>query len=231
MEPVPQTVEALRVMAEVGESELGVELWQMVTRVRRVVPQLVGFSLGIVEDRVTLTLVSSTEQLAALDAVQYADDGPCVAAVETSERVESKVQDLFDEERWLLFARATAALGVASSLSLPIVADDRVVGGVNLYASTADAFHGRLDEVAEVVGSSAQLAIMNADLSFRTLQEAVEAPTRVRESLAINTAAGIIAESQKIDIAEARQRLREAASRAGISEAQAAEAFRHVGGS
>src|SRR3954447_15950930 len=107
----------------------------MARRVRGVVPELVGLSLGVIEDGLTLTLVASVEQLAALDAVQYLDGGPCVAAVDRAEPLDVNVGDLLDEQRWQLYARTSAAVGVASSLSLPVMDGDRVLGGVNLYAS------------------------------------------------------------------------------------------------
>ena len=228
MEPLPQTIEALRELALQGEASLGVELYAMTRRVRAVVPDLVGLSLGVVSDGVTLTLVASADELAALDAVQYLDGGPCATAAERAEPLDVDVQELLDEARWALYARASAAVGVASSLSLPILDGDVVLGGVNLYGSTPDAFTGRHEEVAEAVGSEAGLAVANADLSFSTLKQAMEAPTRVREGGDINVALGIISESQGVNIPIARERLRNAAVRAGITEAQAARALRYI---
>jgi GAF domain-containing protein len=228
VQPLPQTTEALRELARHGEAALGIELYAMAQRVRAVVPDLIGLSLGLVEDGVTLTLVASVEQVAALDAVQYLDGGPCVAAEERSAPVDVNVADLLDEDRWHLYAKASAAVGVASSLSLPIMNGDRVVGGVNLYASTDNAFISLHDEVAKAVGSDAGLAVANADLSFRTLQRAAEAPARVREIGDINIAIGMIAEAQGVSIPVARKRLRTAAARAGISEGQAAEAIKRI---
>jgi GAF domain-containing protein len=228
VEPIPQTVEALRELARQGEVSLGVELYAMARRVRAVVPELIGLSLGVVEDGVTLTLVASEDQLAALDAVQYLDGGPCVEGVDSAEVLDVPIGDLLDEDRWHLYARACAATGVASSLSLPITAGDRVVGGVNLYASTADAFTGLHAEVADAVGADAEFAVTNADLSLSTLKQAMEAPARVREGGDINIALGIISEAQGVNIPIARERLRNAAARAGITEAQAARAIRHI---
>jgi GAF domain-containing protein len=142
--------------------------------------------------------------------------------------VDIDISTLLDEERWQFYARASAAAGVATSLSLPIMDDGRVVGGVNLYASRPEAFTGLQDAIAEAVGADARLAVANADLSFRTRTEALEAPTRVREGGDINIALGIIAASQGVDIAVARERLRHAAAQAGITEAQAAVALRHL---
>src|SRR3954465_1663758 len=113
MQPLPQTIEALRELARQGEVSLGVELYAMARRVRGVVPELVGLSLGGIEDGVPLTLVASTEQLAALDAVQYLDGGPCVAAVDRAEPLDVNVGDLLDEDRRRLYARASAPIGGA----------------------------------------------------------------------------------------------------------------------
>ena len=54
--------------------------------------------------------------------------------------------DALDELQWLLFARTSAANGVADSLSLPLRQNGRVTGSVNLYASTPNAFDGHHDE-------------------------------------------------------------------------------------
>jgi GAF domain-containing protein len=224
-EPVPETADALRELARLGEVSLGVELHTMAQRVRAVVPELVGLSLSVVEDGVTLTLVSSTELLAGLDSVQYLDGGPCVRGVEEAETLDVNVADVLDEDRWRLYARASAAIGVASSLSIPLMEGDQAIGGVNLYASSREAFSGRHEQVAQALGSDAALAVADADLSFRTRELASEAPDRLRENKDIDIALGIISASQHVTIPVARERLRHAAVRAGISEAQAARAI------
>jgi GAF domain-containing protein len=215
-------------LAVQGETTLAIYLHALAHRVKALVPDLVGLSLGVAADGVTLTLVASDELPAGIDAVQYLDGGPCVEAMDRSEPLDMNIDALLDEDRWQLYAQASAAAGIASSLSLPIMGGGRVVGGVNLYASTGDAFTGLHDAIAEAVESDARLAVANADLSFRTRKEAQDAPTRIREDGDINVALGIIAASQGVDIPTARERLRNAAARAGITEAQAAKAFRHI---
>jgi GAF domain-containing protein len=104
--------------------------------------------------------------------------------------------DLLDEEQWRLFSQATAAAGVATALSLPIVREGRVLAGINLYAGSEDAFDGHHEELAGLAGGWAAGAVANADLSFSTRLQAAEAPPRAR--------------------------VRQAAARAGITEGQAA---------
>jgi GAF domain-containing protein len=219
---LPETEDALRQLAVGGDPALSIELFDIAQRVRELAPDLVGLSLALVEDDITLTLVASAEQIAALDAVQYVDDGPCVSAVEQAQVIHKAVDDLLDEGQWLLYAKASAAHGIASSLTLPITEDGRVTGSVNIYGATPDAFEGRHDAIAEAVGSKAEHVIVNADLSFRTARDAAETPARIREGAEIETAVGMIAAARDVSIAVARIRLADAALRAGITQAQAA---------
>ena len=75
----------------------------------------------------------------------------------------------------------------------------RVVGGVNLYASTPDAFDGHHDEVAEACGAWAEGAVTNADLSFSSRIRASAAPERLRDRGVVDVATGFVAEHQDID--------------------------------
>lgn len=228
MEPVPETREALDELARYANSELAATLARMGERAKSIVPECVGLSLGILEDGLTFTLDATSDDPAILDAMQYLDGGPCVAAVEGNAALDIEQADLLDENRWLLFAQASAAAGVASSLSLPILDAGRVVGSVNLYASTPDAFHGRYDELANALDASAEGAVANADLEFSTRLKALEAPARLAEQQDVDLAVGIIVSTQDVDAATARERLRSAAARAGITEAQAARAVQHL---
>src|SRR3954452_20438869 len=121
----------------------------MGSRVQNLVPEIVGLSLTLIDDGLTFTLVSSNEHIAGLDAVQYLDGGPCIAAVQEQRAIPWKESDPLDENQWQGFARSVAAAGIASTLSLPIMPNERVVGSVNLYASTRDGFAGHHAEPAQ----------------------------------------------------------------------------------
>jgi GAF domain-containing protein len=226
VEPTPETRDAFVELARHGSTDLVVLVLDMGRRAEEIVPDCVGLSLGLFEEGMAFTLVSSVVQIAALDAVQYLDGGPCVEAAHANDTIEVNAADLIDEDRWRMYAQASAATGVASSLTLPILSGERVVGSVNLYAATEDAFVGHHDELAAALGASAEHAIVNADLSFDTRLAAAETPVRVAEGSEIDRALGIIAANQHVDIPTARERLRQAAARAGITEAQAARAVR-----
>jgi GAF domain-containing protein len=220
MEPLPETREALAELVSFEDPDVDELLHDLGERARGIVPQLVGLSLGLASEGLTFTLLSSGTAAAALDAAQYLDGGPCVEVTEgRSDSMAVTLDDPLDEERWGLYARVGAAAGIASSLSLPVFREGRRVGGVNLYASTADAFSGHHDELALLMGTTAAEAVSNADLSFSTRLEAAAAPAKIRDRTAIDTAVGLLAALRHSDLDTAQRLLREAAARAGITEA------------
>jgi GAF domain-containing protein len=228
VEPIPETREALDELTRQGDPEIGIALDRMGVKAREIVPACVGLSLSILDEELTFTLIASSEEMAGLDAVQYIDGGPCVAAMREERTITMNGDDMLTEQEWLMFAQACAAVGVRSSLTLPILRGGRVVGSVNLYGATEDAFDGRHDALAEALGVSVTTAITNADLSFDTRREAEEAPQRLADQDDVDIALGMISRSLGVDIATAQQRLRQAAVRAGITEGQAARAVRRV---
>lgn len=227
MKPLPETREVLEQLAGQG-GELAATLTLMGEVTQEVVPECVGLSLAMIEDGLTFTLVATNDELAVLDAIQYLDGGPCVEAVDRGERIGVEQSDLFNEDRWLMYAQASSCAGVASSLSLPILSGERVVGGVNLYGATADAFRGRHEELAKALDASAEGAVTNADLEFSTRLEAAQAPSRLQDLRVAEDALGIIAANQDIDRDTASELLKQAAARAGITEIQAAHAIRRL---
>jgi GAF domain-containing protein len=241
VEPIKETRAALDLLTSQGDPEVGLALLRMGRRAREIAPACVGLSLGVLEDDLTFTLVATSEEIAALDAVQYLDGGPCVTGARNDRRVEvvtdgpdgpdgpdgtDGTDGMATEEEWLMYAQALAATGIRSSLTLPVVRGGRVVGSVNLYGATTDAFAGRHDQLAEALGVSAGAAIANADLSFTTRSDAEQTPQRIADQDEVDIALGIIARSQGVDIPTAHKRLRSAAARAGITEGQAARAVR-----
>jgi GAF domain-containing protein len=228
LEPLPETRQALTELAAEDGNEIASTLYTMGARVKEIAPECVGLSLSIVEDGLTFTLMATEDEMAILDAIQYLDGGPCVEAAERETYVEVREINPMDEENWSMFARASAHAGVASSLSLPLLEKGRLVGGVNIYGSTPDAFHGRHEAVATALNASAEGAVADADLQFRTRAQAAEAPHRLEELRHIDIAVGIIAASHRVSTASARERLKQAALRAGISEAQTARAVRNL---
>jgi GAF domain-containing protein len=111
---------------------------------------------------------------------------------------------------------------VASTLTLPIVEDGVVVGSVNLYGGSGRAFTGHHEAIARIFDAWAPGAVTNADLEFSTRQKAEQAPQQFRDEHDIGIAVGILVSEQGLDAANARDRLDQAAARAGVTTAQLA---------
>ena len=218
LRPLPETQAALDELTDFGDPDVAELLEDLGRRVSEIAPDAVGLSVGLVKDGLTFTLVSSDSRLAALDATQYLDGGPCVDAAETGSATTASTSDPLDEDRWHLFSQAGAVVGVASTLSLPIYRHGDVVGGLNIYGATQTAFDGLHEELASLLGARAVEAVTNADLSFTTRLDAVAAPRLLRERALVDTAVGLVAAQRGLSVEEAHDHLVRAAARAGVSE-------------
>jgi GAF domain-containing protein len=223
MEPIPETIEAVNELDPLVDVEsLMAELVGLGNRAKRIVPDLVGVSIARLDQGVTFTLVATADEIAVLDAVQYVAGGPCVDAAVHDDVREFDGDDAFDEERWRLFSEATAWHAVRSTLTLPVMGGRGVLGTVNLYAASRNAFAGLREDLAEVFGAWASGAVANADLSFTTRSEARTAPQRIRDQNVVAVATGIVAAQLGVDVEAAQARLHDAAARGGVSVAHLA---------
>ena len=216
VEPIPETLEAVDELdASLDAATLLDQLLAASGRARQIVPGLVGVSVASRDHGITFTVVASSDEIAALDAVQYLSSGPCVDAIDLGHGVATP-DGLLNESRWQDFARASAARGVHSTLTLPIVGGEQIVATVNLYGHADDTFNDQHQALAEVFGAWAPGAVTNADLGFSTRAAAERAPLHLRDAATVDTATGIVAAGRNLTVQEARDQLEDASSRAGV---------------
>lgn len=219
MKPIPETLEAIAELdALLDDGTLLDDLRRTATRAQVIAPGLAGVSVALRVHDLTFTLVASDDEIAALDAIQYLTSGPCVVVVEEGlpRGMATTSDDLFSEARWRDLARATAAAGINSTLTFPIVDGDEVTGSVNLYGHTEHTFDGLHGQLADVFRAWAPGAVTNADLAFSTRRLAEKAPARLREDALVDTAIGFLAASRAISFDTAREQLEDSAVRAGV---------------
>jgi hypothetical protein len=226
VKPIPATIEAVNLIGRTDtEGDLLEALESIGDQVQRIVPDCVGLSLAWTEYGVTFTLAASEAEIAVFDGLQYLDSGPCVDAVRAGHGIEASQEDLLDESSWRLFAQAVAAAGVRTTITFPLASHGSVVGSANFYGASDNAFEGHQEALARIVGGWAPGAVLNADLSFSTRRLAEQAPETLKTEAMLDRAIAFIASKLRIDLPAARERLRNAARRAGISELQLAEAL------
>ncbi len=222
MELLPQSREALDeyVTPSVDDVEgllRVIEGWAV-----RAVPECVALSVTLLDDDLTFTLLD----VAARGAQSRSRSGRGGAHRSSGSQDESA--HALDEGGWADMARERAFDGIASTVCLPVVEDGRAVLNIDLYASTAHAFHDRVDGLVEALGAWQAGAVTNADLGFDTLRRAEAAPGRLREQRLVDVAVGLVAATVGVTTDAALTLLRDSADLAGIAESQAADVARHL---
>jgi transcriptional regulator with GAF, ATPase, and Fis domain len=137
------------------------------------------------------TVACSDELAGRVNSLQYdLGEGPCLTALADGRPV--RCDDLAADDRWPRFTPQAVASGIRSVLSLPLIAQDRVIGALNLYARARVAFGETETRMAEKFAENAAgaLALGQRLVSYAALTD------QLRESLAsravIDQAVGII---------------------------------------
>lgn len=109
------------------------------------------------------TIVASAEFVRQVDDIQYGiEEGPCITAVD--QRVTVTSGSLGGDAQWPHFGPRVGRLGVHSVLSLPLLVPGRVVGAMNVYAHSRDAFSVEAVRLGELFAVPAAVSVLNAQL-------------------------------------------------------------------
>jgi GAF domain-containing protein len=96
-----------------------------------------------------------------LDVLQFTEqEGPCLDCLR--EGTVMRVRDLGGDARWPFYGPKAAELGACSVLSLPLTADGRTVGALNLYSRRPAAFGPEELAFGQLLAAHASLAIQAA---------------------------------------------------------------------
>jgi len=123
-----------------------------------------GLSCGMtMQPRGKPVTVACSDQVAArVDEVQYElGDGPCLHAMRDGHMV--RIRDTAEKASWPGFEAQAASYGIRSCLALPLNADGKPVGALNLYSREASAFGvaeaRRAEDFAENASGALSLAV------------------------------------------------------------------------
>ena len=225
MQPLPEIQAELDRLTALsgGDLDMAELLRSMSELAVAVVPSCVAVSISITSSGGLFTITSTSPELSVVDAIQYLSGGPCVACFDHGE--ELYLPDVLDEKRWQLTSEASAARGIRSSLSMPLRDGEKVIGALNLYGGQLNSFERKERLIAGIFGARIEEIVTNADLSFMTREFARELPERLAAASRVDEAVGILMARQGWSATEARERLAEAASRAGVPAERLADAL------
>jgi GAF domain-containing protein len=158
---------------------------------KRTIPGAVEVSVTLVRGDTPTTAAFTGHLALEADEMQYARGfGPCLDAARGGVLI--RIDDMLSEDRWPEYSVKVAAIGVRSSLSVPLPMQEDLIGALNVYGDQPHAFSGEAIEVAETFGAHAAVALANADMYASTAQLAQQMRDAMQFRAVIEQAKGII---------------------------------------
>ena len=118
-----------------------------------------------------------------LDQAQYdLNEGPCLEALRGEPF--QRVDDMPQEHRWPRYAAAAVSEGIHSQMAVELYADERSIGGLNLYSRSSRAFDEDTRHTAALFATHAALA-MGRTRQAQELNEALVARKVIGQAIGI----------------------------------------------
>jgi GAF domain-containing protein len=177
----------------------------------------VGIALLDESERVT-TAIFTDEQAPQIDQAQYDEGrGPCLDAWRQKRIVRLRDVAVDGMDAYPAFSRACLDHGIHSTLSLPLVASDRGVGALNLYADHADAFSADDEQVGGELATAASVVLANAAAYWGAYDLSQQMSEAMQSRAVIEQAKGMLmARSSGMSSDEAFQLLARASQRENV---------------
>jgi GAF domain-containing protein len=163
-------------------------------------------SVMLRSDGTAVTVASSDELGKQLEQRQFeAGTGPCVDSM--ARCTEEASPDLDEETRWGDFPAYASRLGARSMLAMPLVADDRCWGALNLYSRRPHALPQDLRAARDIAAQAAGATAVALRIA-RTVREASDLRAALDSRAVIDQAIGIIMARRRCDARQAFEVLR-----------------------
>jgi GAF domain-containing protein len=210
--PVQDLLRDLNRVVLAGRS-LSDVLTEIVTIAAQGIPGGESSSITLLRGDEAFTAAHFGDMALAADELQYERGyGPCMDAGRGN--VVLRVDDMAEETRWPDYTARVLAVGVRSSLSVPLPYQGSSIGALNNYSSAVAAFATPESlragiEVAEAVA----VAVVNADAHARIVDQAHNMRLAMESRAVIEQAKGVLMAQRGIDAQQAFDMLRDASQR------------------
>jgi GAF domain-containing protein len=149
---------------------------------------------------------SSDDWALGLDELQFEEqEGPCLNCLREGSVM--RVRDLDQDERFPSYGPRAAERGALSALSLPMAADGRTVGALNLYSKHRDAFGREELALGELLAAHAALAVQAAVAYYSSRDLADQMRSAMQSRALIEQAKGVLVARERIGPDAAFERL------------------------
>jgi len=220
----PSNTETFAIMARtlLAEADVQQTLQKIVELAVETVDGCDHAGISVVHGR-TFTTPAATDDIPRdVDAIQYeTNEGPCLSAIREQEVFQTG--DLASEQRWPQFAhRAQRETGIASMLSFRLFVEADILGALNMYSKSPDAFDDQARSVGSVFAAHAAVALSSA-LHDEQMDEALASRD------IIGQAKGIIMAREGVNADQAFDMLRRASQRLNVKLRKLAEDIARTG--
>lgn len=153
-------------------------------------------------------VASSSEAMRILELFELqSQEGPCLDAFRTGERVEHEHIDA-GSPRWPRFSMVAAEAGFQSVFALPLRLRDRTVGALNLFNFERTPIDEEDLIVLEAFADLAAISVVQHRAATETQLINEQLAQALSSRILIEQAKGVIFERAGVDMAEAFERLR-----------------------
>ena len=168
----------------------------------RAVPGADGASVTTFEDGRPSAVAATDQWAKELDELQYAEhEGPCLDCWRTGNPF--RIRDLAEDPRWPSYAPRAVERGARSMLSIPMAAEGRIIGALNLYGREPDAFDAQAASIGEIIGAHSGLATQVAASFYQHRDLADQLREAMQSREVIEQAKGILMGARRIGPSEA----------------------------
>jgi GAF domain-containing protein len=160
------------------------------------IPGADGVGVALIDPQQGISSVRTWAATAMLvheiDTVQYNElnEGPCITCMQSQRPTVSG--SLGSDGRWPHFGGRVARMRMHSALALPLVVGEQVIGAINAYAKTRDAFAEHAVQLGSQFAKSAAVSVYNAQLLANAHERTLRLQRALDSRSVIDQAIGII---------------------------------------
>ena len=196
----------------VGDATLRETLQKVAELACATVPNTSMVGITMLVEGKARTAVFTDEEAPEIDSAQYESGvGPCLDAFRHQQVY--RIDDMQADRQWQPFSKAAASHGIASSMSLPLLARHEGVGALNFYARAANAFSDDDVEVGLQFATHAAIVLANAQAYADAQQLGQDMAEAMKSRATIEQAKGILMAAQHCTADDAFQILVRASQR------------------
>lgn len=180
-----------------------------------VLPEVAGAGVTLVREGKKVTAAYTDDVVKDADTLQYElDEGPCLAAWHdaTSYRIDS----MADETRWPRWAPAAAAMGMASSISVPLLVRGDSIGAMKVYSTHPMAYDDSHVRQLQMFAEQAAIVLANVQSYVQTQELSDHLKEALKTRQLIGQATGIVMAREGVSAEEAFAMLRQASQNANV---------------